>query len=331
MTDAIRIRSLTYRAGREFALRGLDLTVPSGSVYGFLGPNGSGKTTTIKSLMGMLPPDDGTIDLLGHRVPDDVVPALARVGYVPERLHLYPALSVDETMRYHAAFYPRWDAREGDRLKRAFALRGDALVGRLSKGEAGKLMLLLALAVRPELLVLDEPTDGLDPVVRRDVLSAIVDYVATSKATVFISSHLVHEQERICDWVGLLDDGRMVAELPMSEFRAGVKRLRVRGAGAPAGAGDSAGAGLGAGAGAGASATIATLPFRVLARRTLIGSDEEWVVRDWRPDMRGAFAALLPGSTLREVEDLDLEDSFVELLSAARARGQITTDGREAA
>ena len=117
----------------------------------------------------------------------------------------------------------------------------------------------------------------------------------------------------------------MVAELPMSEFRAGVKRLRVRGASAPAGAGDSAGAGAGAGA------TIATLPFRVLARRTLIGSDEEWVVRDWRPDMRGAFAALLPGSTLREVEDLDLEDSFVELLSAARARGQTTTDGREAA
>lgn len=300
MTDAIRIRSLTYRAGREFALRGLDLTVPSGSVYGFLGPNGSGKTTTIKSLMGMLPPDDGTIDLLGHRVPDDVVPALARVGYVPERLHLYPALSVDETMRYHAAFYPRWDAREGDRLKRAFALRGDALVGRLSKGEAGKLMLLLALAVRPELLVLDEPTDGLDPVVRRDVLSAIVDYVAASKATVFISSHLVHEQERICDWVGVMDGGRMIAELPMQEFRSGIKRLRV----------------------SQAPVVRDAAPFALLSRETLTASHEEWVVRGWQPEMREWFQRV--GADVREIQDLDLEESFVELLRGARTVTQET-------
>ncbi len=297
MTDAIRIRSLEYRAGRDFALRNLDLTVRAGSVYGFLGPNGSGKTTTIKALMGMLPPDGGTIDVLGHRVPDDVVPALARIGYVPERVHLYPMLSVEETMRHHAAFYPRWDALEGERLRRAFALRGDALVGRLSKGEAGKLMLLLALAVRPELLVLDEPTDGLDPVVRRDVLAAVVDYVASTRATVFISSHLVHEQERICDWVGVLDAGRMVAELPMSEFRAGIKRLRVRGV----------------------AAELPLLPFRVLARRAVLGQDEEWVVRDWREDMHHVFGALLPSAALRAIEDLDLEESFVELLSASRS------------
>ncbi len=309
MTDAIRIRSLTYRAGRDFALRALNLAVPSGSVYGFLGPNGSGKTTTIKSLMGMLPPDDGTIEVLGHSVPDHVVPALARIGYVPERVHLYPMLSVDETIRHHAAFYRSWDAMEAERLRRQFGLRGDALVGRISKGEAGKLMLLLALAVRPELLVLDEPTDGLDPVVRRDVLAAVVDYVAATKATVFISSHLVHEQERICDWVGVLDDGHMVAELPMSEFRAGIKRLRVRGA----------------------ASELPALPFRVLVRRTVLGNDEEWVVRDWRQDMRGAVEALVSGATLRDVEDLDLEDSFVELLSAARTSATISNDEQEAA
>ena len=312
MTDAIRIRSLDYRAGRDFALRGLDLNVRAGSVYGFLGPNGSGKTTTIKLLMGMLPPQDGTIDVLGHRVPDDVVPALARIGYVPERVHLYPMLSVDETMRHHAAFYSRWDSLEAERLRRAFALRGDALVGRLSKGEAGKLMLLLALAVRPELLVLDEPTDGLDPVVRRDVLAAVVDYVASTGATVFISSHLVHEQERICDWVGVLDAGRMVAELPMSEFRAGIKRLRVRGVVAEL-------------------PDLPVLPFRVLARRALLGQDEEWVVRDWRADMHGAFGALLPAATLRAVEDLDLEESFVELLSASRAAPAVSRKNDEEA
>lgn len=296
MSYAIRLQQLSHRAGRDFALRALDLAVPSGSVYGFLGANGAGKTTTIRLIMGMLAPDDGTIDVLGHRVPDQVVPALARIGYVPERVHLYPMLSVEETLRQHAAFYPRWSGRDAARLQRAFGLRADALVGRLSKGEAGKLMMLLALAVRPDLLVLDEPTDGLDPVVRRDVLAAIVDYVAETRATVFISSHLVHEQERMCDWVGVLDAGRVIAELPMSEFRAGIKRLRVRAE----------------------RLDVATLPFRLLARRAVLGQEEEWLVRDWRPDMRAAFDAMGEHVVLRDVEDLDLEESFVELLRTSR-------------
>jgi ABC-2 type transport system ATP-binding protein len=300
MTYAIQFRQLSYRAGRDFAVRSLDLSVPSGSVYGFLGANGAGKTTTIRLMMGMLAADDGTIDVLGHRVPGDVVPALARIGYVPERLHLYPMLTVDETMRHHAAFYARWSDRDAQRLQRAFGLRDDALVGRLSKGEAGKLMMLLALAVRPELLILDEPTDGLDPVVRRDVLAAIVDYVAETRATVFISSHLVHEQERVCDWVGVLDAGRMIAELPMSEFRAGIKRLRIRAA----------------------RPDIASLPCRLLSRRRILGQEEEWLVRDWRPDMRAAFDAMGDDIVLRDVEDLDLEESFVELLRTSRGDAQ---------
>lgn len=302
MNDAIRLRELSYRAGRDFALRSLDLAVPAGSVYGFLGANGAGKTTTIRLMMGMLAADDGTIDVLGHRIPEAVVPALTRIGYVPERVHLYPMLTVEETMRHHAAFYPRWSSRDAARLQRAFCLRPDAPVGRLSKGEAGKLMMLLALAVRPELLVLDEPTDGLDPVVRRDVLAAIIDYVAETRATVFISSHLVHEQERICDWVGVLDAGRMVAELPMAEFRAGIKRLRVRAA----------------------RADVSMLPFRLMSRRAVLGQEEEWIVRDWRPDMRAVFDATNGGVVLREVEDLDLEESFVELLRTSRDAGAVS-------
>ncbi len=296
MSHAIRLQQLSYRAGRDFALRALDLAVPSGSVYGFLGANGAGKTTTIRLIMGMLASDDGTIDVLGHRIPEHVVSALARIGYVPERVHLYPMLTVEETLRQHSAFYPTWSGRDAARLQHAFGLRGDAAVGRLSKGEAGKLMMLLALAVRPELLILDEPTDGLDPVVRRDVLAAIIDYVAETRATVFISSHLVHEQERMCDWVGVLDAGRMIAELPMSEFRAGIKRLRVRAA----------------------RPNVASLPFRVMSRRPVLGQEEEWVVRDWRPDMRAAFDALGDDVLLRDVEDLDLEESFVELLRTSR-------------
>ena len=105
MSAAILIRDVAYRAGRDFAIRDLTMSVPTGSVYGFLGPNGSGKTTTIKLLLGMLPAREGTIHVLGHDVPAGVHRSLAKIGYVPERLHLYPTLTVEETLRYHAAFY----------------------------------------------------------------------------------------------------------------------------------------------------------------------------------------------------------------------------------
>ncbi len=294
MTDAISIRHLGYRAGRDFAIRDLAMSVPAGSVYGFLGPNGSGKTTTIRLLLGMLAADDGTISVLGHDMPEGAHRALARIGYVPERLHLYPSLTVEEAMRYHAAFYPDWDAARAETLRRQFDLRAEQPVERLSKGEAGKLMMLLALAHRAELLVLDEPTDGLDPVVRRDVLAALLEYVSVHEATVLISSHLVHEQERICDHVGVLDGGRLVAEMPMHTFKGGIKRLRVTGAPREQGA----------------------TPFTLLSRGVSAGREEEWVVRGWQPAMREWFAA--QESDLREVIDLDLEESFVELLRSAR-------------
>jgi ABC-2 type transport system ATP-binding protein len=113
MTHAIAIDRLAYRAGRHFAIRDLTMRVPNGSVYGFLGPNGSGKTTTIRLLLGMLPPADGAITVLGHEIPRGAHHALARIGYVPERLHLYPMLTVEETMRYHAALMGRKPSRCG--------------------------------------------------------------------------------------------------------------------------------------------------------------------------------------------------------------------------
>ncbi len=294
MSDVIQLRNVTWRAGREFAIRDLAMSVPSGCVYGFLGPNGSGKTSTIRLMLGMLRAEHGTISVLGHDVPKGVHHALARIGYVPERLHLYTSLTVEETMRYHAAFYADWDATRAEELRRAFALRAETGVERLSKGESGKLMVLLALAHNPELLILDEPTDGLDPVVRRDVLAALLEYVNTQKATVLISSHLIHEQERICDHVGVMDDGRLVAEMAMTTFRSGIKRLRVLDAPAEVGA----------------------LPFTLLNREQSIGREEQWVVRGWQPEMQQWFAS--GASELREVIDLDLEESFVELLRSAR-------------
>lgn len=295
MTDAIRIRDLQWKAGRDFAIRDLSMRVPTGAIYGFLGPNGSGKTSTIRCLLGMQPPQGGSIEVLGHVIPAKAPQALARIGYVPERLHLYGRLTVEESIRFHATFFPSFDHTEAERLRQRFTLRETQKVSALSKGESGKLMMLLALAQRPDLLVLDEPTDGLDPVIRRDVLAALVEFVEAKQATVLISSHLVHEQERICDWVGVMDGGRLVAEMPMQEFRSGIKRLRV----------------------AGEPASTAPFPCAVLGKHASGPHVATWVVRGWQPEMREWFSRA--GAELRDVEDLDLEESFVELLSGARA------------
>ena len=294
MTHAIRTRDLSYRAGAHFDIHDLSLTVPAGAVYGFLGPNGSGKTTTIRLILGLLRPRRGSIDVLGHAIPTETPAALARVGYVPERPHLYPSLTIAEAMRFHEAFHRKWDATWARDLAATFMLRSEARVGTLSKGEMGKLMMLLALAQRPDLLVLDEPTDGLDPVVRRDMLESVLDYVAEHGATVFISSHLVHELERICDWVGVMDRGRLVAELPMQTFKDGIKRVRV----------------------AGAPNELTSPPFVMLKRDRSNGATEDWIVRGWEPGMQSYVEG--SGAAVREVIDLDLEDGFVEMLRAAR-------------
>jgi ABC-2 type transport system ATP-binding protein len=296
MSNVIELTDVAWKAGSAFELRDLTLRVPAGSIYGFLGPNGSGKTTTIRMFMGMMKPDRGQISIFGRSVPMDMKSILARIGYVPERPHVYPMLTVAEQVRYHSSFFRLWDAGWATELMARLGLSPDQKIERMSKGETGKLLLLLALAQRPDLLVLDEPTDGLDPVVRRDVMSALLDYVSETSATVFISSHLVHELERICDWVGVMDRGQLVAELPMQSFKNGIKRLRV----------------------ADAPDVLDGLPFSLLNRQpdNGKGSTETWIVRGWEAPMRYHLEGA--GATLRDVVDLDLEESFVELLRSSR-------------
>lgn len=297
MTNAIETKDLHFSIGKSFQIRELAMHVPRGAVYGFLGPNGAGKTTTIRLLLGLLKPAAGSMSVLGLPMPEAYVQVLAKTGYVPERPHVYPSLTVQEAIRLHSAFYPTWNAAWAEDLRRQFDLDGEQRVGVLSKGESGKLLMLLALAQSPELLVLDEPTDGLDPVVRRDILGAVLEYVTDQKATVLISSHLVHELERICDWVGLMDAGRLVAELPMQEFKNGLKRLRV----------------------ATAPEVLASAPFTVLSRERGNGVVEQWLVRGWMPSMQTYLEST--GASLREVVDLDLEEGFVEMLRSSRRGG----------
>jgi ABC-2 type transport system ATP-binding protein len=296
MTLAIETSQLTFNIGKSFGLAGLDMRVPHGSVYGFLGPNGAGKTTTIRLLLGLLRPQAGSIMVLGSAMPASYASVLARTGYVPERPHVYPSLTVAEAMALHGSFYRTWDPAWAEQLRAQFTLEPGRNISALSKGENGKLLMLLALAQRPELLVLDEPTDGLDPVVRRDILSAVLEYVGDNRATVLISSHLVHELERICDWVGLMDAGRLIAELPMQTFRNGLKRLRVTSA----------------------PAEVVSPPFTILSRERDNGHVEQWLVRGWESGMQQYLTAM--GANVREVIDLDLEEGFVEMLRSARTQ-----------
>jgi ABC-2 type transport system ATP-binding protein len=296
MTNVIDIDNVHYRPGKGFELRDLSIHVPAGSIYGFLGPNGSGKTTTIRLVLGLLRAQRGRITVLGDQMPGDATKILARVGYVPEQPHLDPTLTVREILRFQAAFYPTWDGRRAEQLLDQFQLDGERLFGRLSKGQKAKVMILLALAQQGDLLVLDEPTDGLDPVVRRDILAALLEYVSQRGAAVFISSHLVHEIERICDWIAVMDDGRLVTEAPMEQLKSGTKRLRV----------------------SGAPAALGATPFALFNREPATGTTETWVVGHWKPEMAPFFSGI--GASLEEVIDLDLEDGFVELLRSFRAR-----------
>ena len=294
MSLAIQTVGLKYKVANSFEIPHLDMDVPRGSVYGFLGPNGAGKTTVIRLLLGLLKPQGGSITVLGESMPAHYATVLARVGYVPERPHLYPSLSVEEAIRLHRAFFPTWDQGWADELTGQFGLDVKRKLSALSKGESGKVMMLLALAQKPELLVLDEPTDGLDPVVRRDILAALLDYVTDRDATVVISSHLVHELERICDWIGLVDHGRMITQMPMQDFKNGLKRLRVTEA----------------------PLELENAPFTVLSRERTHANGEQWLVRGWEAGMQGYLTSA--GVALREVVDLDLEDGFVELLRSSR-------------
>src|SRR5205809_3887945 len=182
MSNAIEIQQLHYRAGRTFEIKHLDLSVPAGAIYGFLGPNGSGKTTTISLALGLVRPLAARITVLGDAIPEHAPRVLARVGFVPEQPHLDPVLTVRETLAFQAAFYPTWDWPWAERLLRQFELQERQPFGRLSKGQKGKLMMLLALAQRPELLLLDEPT-----------ARPAAPPGRVRRSTVFISSHRSEE------------------------------------------------------------------------------------------------------------------------------------------
>lgn len=223
----ITTTGLSRTFGRVEALHGLDLQVPKGSVYGYLGRNGAGKSTTIKLLLGLLKPDAGSARVLGFDPWTEPVPMRRRIGYVAEGQQMYGWMTVDETIRFTGGFYPSWDAGLADKYRARFDLPAQAKVKTLSKGQNARLALLLALGPQPELLILDDPTMGLDPISRQEFLGDIVRAIQEEGRTVFFSTHILQELEQVADWVGILDRGKLLTSGTVDALKATVQRYEL--------------------------------------------------------------------------------------------------------
>jgi len=223
---AVRTDGLQRSFGRHRVIRGLDLAVPRGSVYGFLGRNGAGKTTTLRMLMGILSPDAGTLTLGDTTVRRTTPRMREHVGYVSQQQHFYPWMRVRRLGSFVGAFYRRWDRQRFADLCARLAIDPAQRVGELSGGTRMKLAMALALAHRPPLLVLDEPTAGVDPVTRREILDLLRAMVDDEGVTVLFSTHQIGEVEDIGTHVGILHDGRLFWQGPVAELGDRVRRVR---------------------------------------------------------------------------------------------------------
>ena len=221
----IRVGSLCKRFGKHEVLRGVDLEVPAGSIFGFLGVNGVGKTTLIRILLGLLRPDAGRCSVGGVDPAEDALEIRRRVGYMAENQTMYAWMRVGGLIKWVSRFYPTWDAAFATQLREQMRLDADKRVGELSKGQTSRLALLLALAHRPKIVVLDDPTLGLDPIARRDFLRDVIGHLQSAGVTVFFSSHLLYEIEPICDRVAILHDGRIIKCSAVDALRESVKRI----------------------------------------------------------------------------------------------------------
>src|ERR1700761_712642 len=293
MTDranelAIETRDLVKRYGSIAAVDGLSLSVPLGAVYALVGRNGSGKTTTIRMLLDLALPDAGTARVLGMDCHTERMRVLERVGYVSDR-PLLGSWTGEQLVRFNRGFYPRWSDELVARYVRVFDIPMKQRFRNLSRGNQTKMWLMLALAQQPDVLILDEPTAGLDPVVTDQLLRVLVEDVAAEERTVFMSSPHLSEIERIADWVGVIDKGQLLLEAPMEELRTRFRRIQV----------------------AGVSEMVA--PGAAMRVRQS-GASTEYVVRDGAEEFVDALER--GGATVLQSSPMNLSEIFLECLGS---------------
>lgn len=222
----IVLDGVTKRFRKEVAVDNLTLTIPRGSTLGFLGQNGAGKTTTIKMIMGLLRRDAGDIYVLGADPAVDHVAVKQRVGYVPEQQFIYRWMRVSEAIYFCRSIFPKWNDRQCDELLRLFRLDPNKKVKHMSKGMVVKLALLLALSHEPDVLVLDEPMAGLDPVAREELLDGLLRCVCDREQTLLFSSHTLGDVQRLAGTIGIIDEGRLLVHRDVDDMLKRTKRIR---------------------------------------------------------------------------------------------------------
>lgn len=293
MTAAFRVSQLVkhYPA---FDLGPVDLALPTGEIMGLVGVNGAGKTTLLRLLAGLAAADAGTVEVLGQRMPEGQVLARRDLAFASEDMRLYRGRTLDWHIALVRRMVPAWDADYAAMLMARFELRADQPVSGFSHGQRVKALLLLCLARRPRLLLLDEPTTGLDPVARAEVLEALADVLRDERRSVLFSSHHTHDVEQLADGITMLDRGRVVASASKEDFLDAWRRVLCQGA-APAG--------------------LEAWPELALVRQA--GSQLELKVRDWREDLPARLQAA--GLQVQRVDPMPLEDIFVTSVRARAA------------
>ncbi len=227
MENVIVVQEVSKIYGRKEALKKIDLIVPKGCVFGLMGKNGAGKTTLIKALLGLVKPTSGRIDLFGENPWDFSDKTKEQIGYTPQSDQLYSWLTVGELIAYTASFYPKWNPKLVEKLLHDWDVEPQDRVGLLSEGQMQKVAIILALGHEPQLLIFDEPVASLDPMARRQFLKTILEIVSDRDCTIFFSSHITPDLERVTDRVAILNKGNVDFTGGLDTLKDRVKRLRI--------------------------------------------------------------------------------------------------------
>ena len=283
----LEMKNVTKTFGEFKALDDLSLTVPKGAVYGLVGPNGAGKTTAIRHMTGVYRPDTGEITLDGQKI-DENLPVKEKLCLVADDPFYFPGSSLQDMMKFYAGIYPRFDRQRFEELQDVFDLPRKSPIRRFSKGMQKQAAFHLALCTHAEYLILDEPLDGLDPVMRRQVLGLILDDVARRNTSVLVSSHNLRELEDICDHVGIMKKGKMLVQRSLADMQGSTVKLQMVGD-APAG-------------------------LEIL-HRTSSGQLNTYIVRGSIPKVQAAVERLNPAYF--DILPLSLEEIFIYELGGA--------------
>ena len=286
MSEILKITGLGKSFGRHVVFSDLNMGLSAGKVHGLLGLNGEGKTTLIRILLGVIPSDQGEIFYKNIPVSFRSAAYKEEVGYLPEDPFFFGGMRVGELLDFDAAFYRRWDGRRAEELLKRFSLDKKVRIKTLSRGMKLRLEMAVALAARPALLVLDDPTSGLDVLTRHDFLQDIIRELADSGTTILFSTHLVHELERIVDHLLILHRGRLILDEDHETVKNSIRRVRL------AFQGDAP----------------QTLGIDGILVESRDGQRIEVIVYPWSEDKRKKIEELSP--TLLEIEPLTLEDIF---------------------